>query len=52
VYLLYGAESQWDKEPSAPDFWMHQLSGLTHAPQLDEEKFEVKAKELLGRLKR
>ncbi len=52
VYLLYGAESQWDKEPPAPDFWMHQLGGLTHAPWLDEEKFEAKAKELLGRLKR
>jgi protein-disulfide isomerase len=29
VYLLYGAESQWDKDPPTPDFWMHQLSGLS-----------------------
>jgi hypothetical protein len=52
VYLLYGAQRQWDKEPAAPDFWMHQLGGLTHAPRLDEETFEAKAKELLGKLKR
>jgi hypothetical protein len=52
VYLLYGAESQWEKEPVTPDFWMHQLSGLTHAPMLDQEKFEAKTKELLGKLKR
>ena len=24
--------SQWDKEPVTPDFWMHQLSGLTTRP--------------------
>jgi hypothetical protein len=52
VYLLYGAENQWDKEPTAPDFWMHQLSGLTHAPQLDEQTFQTKTKELLSKVKR
>lgn len=52
VYLLYGAESQWDKEPTTPDFWMHQLGGGTQAPTLDEETFEAKAKELLSKLKR
>jgi len=52
VYLLYGAESQWDIQPAMPDFWMHQLSGVTAAPQLDEAVFEAKAKELLGKLKR
>jgi hypothetical protein len=52
VYLLYGAGSQWDKEPTSPDFWMHQLSGVTAAPVLDEAAFETKAKELLGKVKR
>ena len=52
VYLLYGAGSQWDKEPTTPDFWMHQLSGVTHAPHLDEEAFETKVKELLGQAKK
>jgi len=51
VYLLYGAESQWDKEPAKPDFWMHQLSGVTTAPRLDEEAFQAKTKELMNKLK-
>lgn len=52
VYLLYGAGSQWEKEPAAPDFWMHQLGGVTNAPTLDEGAFEAKAKELLSKVKR
>jgi len=52
VYLLYGASSQWDKEPAAPDFWMHQLGAVTTAPRLDEEAFEAKVKELLNQAKR
>jgi hypothetical protein len=52
VYLLYGAGSQWDKEPATPDFWMHQLSGVKHAPHLDEEAFETKVKELLNQAKK
>lgn len=52
VYLLYGAGSQWDKEPATPDFWMHQLSGITTAPWLDEEAFQAKTKELLSKVKR
>ena len=52
VYLLYGADSQWEKEPAAPDFWMHQLGGVTDAPRLDGATFEVKVKELLSKAKR
>ena len=52
VYLLYGAESQWDKEPAKPDFWMHQLSGVTTAPRLDEEAFQAKTRELVNKIKR
>jgi hypothetical protein len=52
VYLLYGATSQWEKEPAAPDFWMHQLGGVTSAPQLDQAVLEAKAKELLSKVKR
>jgi hypothetical protein len=52
VYLLYGAGTQWDKEPAAPDFWMHQLSGITTAPWLDEEAFQAKTRELLSKVKR
>ena len=44
VYLLYGAGSQWDKEPPTPDFWMHQLSGMSSPRQdtLDDEAFEAR----------
>lgn len=52
VYLLYGASSQWDKELTKPDFWMHQLGGVTHAPQLDQEAFEAKVKVMLSQIKR
>jgi hypothetical protein len=52
VYLLYGAGSEWDKEPATPDFWMHQLSGVTTAPRLDQEAFQAKTKELVNKIKR
>ncbi len=52
VYLLYGAGSQWDKEPATPDFWMHQLNGVTTAPRLDEEAFQAKTKELVNKIER
>ena len=52
VYLLYSAEIQWDKEPAAPNFWMHQLGGVTNAPRLDEPGFEAKVKELLNQVRR
>jgi hypothetical protein len=47
VYLLYGADAQWDKEPPQPAFWMHQLYGVTKAPRFDEPIFEAKLKEML-----
>jgi len=50
VYLLYGASAGWDKEPPPPDFWMHQLGGVTIAPRLDEEKFIEELKGLLNKL--
>jgi hypothetical protein len=52
VYLLYSAQSKWDKEPPSPDFWMHQLRGVTTAPGWDAAAFEAKAKELLNQVKK
>lgn len=49
VYLLYGAEARWDTEPPKPDFWMHQLDGVTIAPHLDQEKFKEELKALLDK---
>jgi hypothetical protein len=52
IYLIYGAQSKWDKELPAPDFWMHQLRGETTAPTLDAAAFEAKLKEILNQTKR
>ena len=51
VYLLYSADIHWDNEPAAPNFWMHQLGGVTNASRLDEAAFEAKVKELLNQVK-
>jgi hypothetical protein len=47
VYMLYGADAEWAQEPPMPDFWMHQLDGVTKAPLLNEEEFEHKLREML-----
>lgn len=48
VYLLYGPDIQWEKEPPPPTFWMHQLGLVKTAPQLDEETFAAKLKAMVG----
>jgi hypothetical protein len=36
VYLLFRRGIRWDGAlPPAPDYWMHQLGGVTQAPRLD-----------------
>lgn len=51
VYFLYNGEARWGTEPTAPDFWMHQLSVADNkAPFLNEPDFEAKVKELLGKV--
>jgi hypothetical protein len=51
VYLVYGAGAQWEKEPPPPDFWMHQLNGVTKAPRLDQAAFAARLKEMLSEIK-
>jgi hypothetical protein len=51
VYLLYGAETAWQDDPPPPDFWMHQLGGVTKAPRFDEPMFTNKLKEMLYDMK-
>jgi hypothetical protein len=51
VYLLYGAAAQWDEAPAMPDFWMHQLGGVTRAPRLDEAAFTAELKAMMGKMK-
>jgi hypothetical protein len=50
VYLLYGADAEWQEEPPQPDFWMHQLGGIKLAPVLEGEKFTEELKGLLNKL--
>lgn len=48
VYLIYGTDARWrEQEPPMPEFWMHQLTGVTKAPTLDEAEFRNKLKQLL-----
>jgi hypothetical protein len=51
VYLLYGADADWQDDPPLPAFWMHQLGGVTKAPTLDEPTFTAKLKEMLHEMK-
>jgi len=50
IYLLYSLSAQWEKEPTVPDYWMHQLGDekINGAPRLDRAVFESKLKELLN----
>ena len=49
VYLLYGRGVTWEQsQPPRPDYWMHQLSGVTSAPHLDADVFRQHVQQLLG----
>ena len=48
VYLLYGRGVTWEQaDPPKPDYWMHQLSGVTIAPHLDADVFRQHVQEEL-----
>src|SRR5256885_7771329 len=51
VYLLYGASANWQDDPPLPDFWMHQLGGVTKAPLFDQATFTAKLKGMLDEMK-
>jgi hypothetical protein len=51
VYLLYGGAANWEQEPPSPDYWMHQLYGVTKAPRLDEATFTAKLRAMLEEMK-
>ena len=49
VYLIYGPNARWDgPTPPAPQFWMHQLSGVTAGPYLDRAEFAEHLAEALA----
>lgn len=48
VYLLFRRGVRWsDTTPPKPDFWMHQLSGVTDAPRLDPKVLRDQVERLL-----
>jgi hypothetical protein len=48
VYLLYGRGRSWSGTlPPNPDYWMHQLSGVTTAPRLDPNVLYQHVEQLL-----
>lgn len=51
VYLLYGPNAKWTDQPSMPDFWMHQLGGLTKAQWLNQVTFTGKLRGMLSEMK-
>ena len=51
VYLLYGADAEWENEPPQPAFWMHQLRGVSQAPTLDVSTLTAKLKDMLKEIK-
>ena len=51
VYLLYGSGAGWEDDPPQPDFWTHQLDGVTNAPSLDEATFTARLKAMLEEIK-
>jgi hypothetical protein len=50
VYLLYGPDAQWEQELPKPDFWMHQLFGVTRAPFLNTQKLTEELKGMLAKI--
>jgi hypothetical protein len=49
VYMLFPTGTVWNRdEPPQPNFWMHQLGGVTNAPRLDPDEFAKRAAQLLN----
>ena len=52
VWMLFAPVTVWDgNEPPEPDWWEHQLTVLSHRPELrlDPDRFAAKALELSSR---
>lgn len=48
VYLLFPRGARWNADlPPRPNFWMHQLSGVTDAPRLDPAVLKAHVEEML-----
>lgn len=47
VYLAYGRGVKWDKQPPAPQSWMHQLPALPPERKLNGSTFAGEVNQLL-----
>jgi hypothetical protein len=47
IYLLFNRDEEWKTDPPAPDYWMHQLSGVSAERRLDGQKFADETNKLL-----
>lgn len=47
IYLLFNRDEEWKTDPPAPDYWMHQLSGVSTDRRLDGQKFADETKKML-----
>lgn len=48
VYMLFGARVTWPNSGvPRPDYWMHQLGGVSIAPRLDAGVFAAEAAKLI-----
>jgi len=50
VYLLYRADAQWNQELPKPDYWMHQLFGITNAPFMNTQNLTEELKGMLAKI--
>ncbi len=47
VYLVFGRSAEWKTEPPAPNFWMHQLHGVSAERRLDGDGLAVEIRKML-----
>lgn len=47
VYMLFDGEAEWDAEPPAPAYWMHQLGGVAPERKLNGDILASEIKRIL-----
>lgn len=47
VYLLFPPQAQWEDQPPAPSYWMHQLWGVDPRNKLDGDVLAREVNKLL-----
>ena len=48
IYLVFDRGAEWQMEPPVPEYWMHQLWGVSPERKLDGEKLALELKKLLN----